>query len=163
MVRIVFTRVRFARVDDEELKMLPLIFPMELRQWGNLPHEGRSSDAAEFEQDMLLAGKRRQRNHIAVDIGQAEVRRPGPYRRDRPKVRRVGLALPKTLVVVTTHGLAPLVIGSRVKNIRLVLSSLIENKEGEGKPYVEKLTAFTEVLFSRYDSKVDSRPALQKV
>ena len=57
VVRKVFARVGFARVDDEELKICRLIFAIESGQRGNLPHKRRSGDAAELEQHVFFAGK----------------------------------------------------------------------------------------------------------
>src|SRR5262249_34893907 len=99
----IFARVRFARVDNEELKIFRLIFSIESGQRGNLPHKRRSGNAAELEQHVLPAGKRGQGNPVAVEIGQSEIRRLVADGCNGPKVRRVDLTGSVTLVVVTTH------------------------------------------------------------
>jgi len=60
MVRIVFSGMGFSRIDDKKLKTPPAVFLIELGQWRNLPHERRSSYAAELQQDMLFSDEIRE-------------------------------------------------------------------------------------------------------
>jgi hypothetical protein len=106
VVRVVFTGVSFASVNDEKLETEFWVLPIKRRQRSNLPHKRRSRDAAELQQDMLPASEGRQRNQIAVEVRQAELWRPAADFGHRPKVRRRDLALPKGLVIVTAHDLA---------------------------------------------------------
>ena len=131
VVRIVFARVRFARVDYEKLKILRLILAMEFGQRGNLPHEGRSGDAAEFEQHVLLAGERRQRKQIPVEIGQDEIRRSASDGGDGPEVRHPDVALSVTLVVVTAHGGLLRLPSSTMTNLRKTEIRWLSADEGE--------------------------------
>jgi hypothetical protein len=48
MMRKVFSGMSLSRIDDKKLKSLRAVFLKKLGEWRNLPHERRSSDAAEL-------------------------------------------------------------------------------------------------------------------
>jgi hypothetical protein len=46
-----------SRIDDKKLKSLHLVFLIQPGEWRNLPHERRSSNTSELQQDVLFSNK----------------------------------------------------------------------------------------------------------
>src|SRR5437879_13859837 len=107
-MRIVFTRVSLANVDDKELKIVRLVLAIQLRKRRNLLHKRRSSDAAKLEKDVLLAFERRQRNFVAIEIRQSEIRGLVAHLGGVQEIWDTGLALSETVVVIIVHKFTPL-------------------------------------------------------
>jgi hypothetical protein len=104
VMRIVLAGMRFARVDYEKLESPISISTVEFRQWRNLPQKRRSGYAAEFHKHMLLVPERRQRNLVAVEIGQGEIGRWATDPCNRAKIRRAVFTLSERIVIVILHG-----------------------------------------------------------
>ena len=57
MVWIVFAGMRFSCINEKRLETLRAILCLQLLKWKNLSREGRSSDVAKLENDVLPAAK----------------------------------------------------------------------------------------------------------
>src|SRR3990172_7355777 len=108
VMREIFSRMGLAHVDDEKCEPLVLVLFVELCKWGNLPHERRSSDAAELKQQMFFFCEILQRNFSAIEIREREIRCLCPHFRYGAKLGRIDITLPERCVVIRIHRLPPL-------------------------------------------------------
>jgi len=107
VMREIFTRMGLAHVDDEKCEPLVPVLFVELCKWRNLPHEGRSSDAAELKQHMFSSRKILQRNLSAIEIREREIRCLCAHFRNGAKFGRIDITLPERRVVIRIHRLPP--------------------------------------------------------
>ena len=129
VMRILLAGMRFARVDYEKPESPISISTVEFRQWRNLPHKRRSRYAAEFHKHMLLVPERRQRNLVAVEIGQGEIRRWATDLCNRAKIGRAVFTLSERIVIVILHGFL-----ETLKGLTEILSATIYTRFKDRKP-----------------------------